>query len=83
MKPIEKVANAITPLGVAAGQDAAEGKVESLTEAVMGVTAGLMSVAESINNVAEAINDHQTLPDPQCLLTVLHAIAGGIENLDK
>jgi hypothetical protein len=47
------VAGAITPLGIGIGEDAAGGHVESLTEAVMGVTAGLCKIADAIENFTE------------------------------
>jgi len=52
-----RVANAITPLGVGAGLDAAGGHVESLTEAAMGITKGLLSVADAIQCLADAVRD--------------------------
>jgi len=55
---LDKVANAITPRNAAAGQDAAGGHVESLTEAVMGVTNGASQIADAINNLAEAIREN-------------------------
>jgi hypothetical protein len=50
------VANAITP-PVAGSSDATGGHVESLTEAVMGMTKGLCMIAASIDSLAEAIKD--------------------------
>ena len=52
-----KLAEAITPLSVLAGTDAAGGRVESLTEAVMGVTAGLVQIADAIRAMAEAVRE--------------------------
>ena len=52
-----KVARAITPLSALAGTDAAGGRVESLTEAVMGVTAGLVQIAEAITDLADAVRE--------------------------
>lgn len=49
-----KIGNAITPT-VAGGNDATGGHVESLTEAVMGITSGLVRVAESISDLADAV----------------------------
>jgi len=46
-----RLGNAITP-NIVGGQDAFGGHVESLTEAVMGVTNGLMDIAEAIREVA-------------------------------
>jgi len=52
-----KLARAITPLNALAGSDAAGGRVESLTEAVMGVTAGLVRIAEAITDLADAVRE--------------------------
>lgn len=49
-----RIASAITPVAVA-GKDAAGGHVESLTEAVMGLTRGLFAISESIDHLAEAV----------------------------
>ena len=51
----DRIANAITALGVMAGKDAAGGTVMSLTEAVMGITSGLYRVAEAIDHLADAV----------------------------
>lgn len=53
------IANAITPRGAAAGTDANGGHVESLTEAVMGMTAGLHAIADALREVAGAIEGHE------------------------
>ena len=50
-----QIANAITPMGVAGGSDGCGNHVESLTEAVMGITDGLIRVADSISELAEAV----------------------------
>ena len=50
------VANAITP-NIIGSRDASGGHVESLTEAVMGVTAGLIRIAEAIDGLAEAVRE--------------------------
>lgn len=55
---IEKVALAIRPRCAMAGTDAAGGSVDSLIEAVMGVTSGLCQIASAINRLAEAVEDH-------------------------
>jgi len=52
-----KLARAITPLSALAGTDAAGGSVESLTEAIMGVTAGLVQIADAIGDLAEAVRE--------------------------
>ena len=49
------VASSITPTNVSAGTDANGGHVESLTEAVMGMTAGLIAIAGAIDNLADAV----------------------------
>jgi hypothetical protein len=52
-----RIGNAITPANVVAGHDATGGHVESLTEAVMGVTAGLAQIAEAIGDLAQAVRE--------------------------
>ncbi len=51
-----RIAIAITPNGTA-GNDEAGGHVESLTEAVMGITAGLHKIAEAIESLAAAVRE--------------------------
>lgn len=53
----KRLTNAIRPMGVAPGHDATGGTVDSLTEAVMGITGGLVRIADAMNNVADAIRD--------------------------
>lgn len=53
----KSIANAMTPLGLAPGDDASGGAVGSLTEAVMGVTAGLVRIADSIEMLACAVSE--------------------------
>ena len=53
---LKMIANAITPVGALAGTDAAGGRVDSLTEAVMGMTAALVMIAEGISRNADALN---------------------------
>ena len=53
---INRVAQAITA-DVPGNTDAAGGRVESLTEAVMGLTAGMVKIAEAIERVADAMED--------------------------
>lgn len=43
----------------AMGHDAAGGAVDSLTEAVMGVTAGLVQIADAISDLAAAVRERQ------------------------
>lgn len=52
---LQAVANAVTPLGDAPGQDAGGGYVGSLTEAVMGISGGLFAIAGAIERLADAI----------------------------
>lgn len=47
------LANAITNSNVGPGLDANGGTVDSLTEAVMGVTAGLFRIAEAISDLKD------------------------------
>ena len=54
---IHKLAHAITTQNTLPGTDAAGGSVDSLTEAVMGVTAGLLAIATAIDGVSEALYD--------------------------
>ena len=54
---ISRVASAIAA-NAAPGTDAAGGHVDSLTEAVMGITAGLVQVAEAIGDLAAAVREH-------------------------
>ena len=54
---VRTVRGAITPSGNHAPKDASEKHVDSLTEAVMGITAGLYAVAGAIENLAEAVRD--------------------------
>ncbi|MGL6094604.1 MAG: hypothetical protein ACRC7O_02230 [Fimbriiglobus sp.] len=53
---IRSLAKSITPNLVPA-PDAAGGRVESLTEAVMGVTAGLCRIADAIGDLAAAVRE--------------------------
>lgn len=52
----DRIATAITPRA-APGKDANGGHVESLTEAVMGMTVGLNAIADAINHLAEAVEN--------------------------
>ena len=54
---IRTVADSIRPLNAMPGHDAAGGTIDSLTEAVMGVTSGLVMIAEALQEVASAIRD--------------------------
>lgn len=51
-----RIADAITP-NIAGGKDDAGGHVESLTEAVMGMTSGLLSIAGAIETLAQAVRE--------------------------
>lgn len=54
---VGSVGRAITA-SAAPGHDEMGSHVESLTEAVMGVTAGLVRIADALGDVAEAIRSH-------------------------
>ena len=49
-----RIAAAITP-NILGGKDDTGGHVESLTEAVMGVTSGLCRIADAIESLASAV----------------------------
>ena len=51
------IAKAICPQDAMAGHDETGGRVESLTEAVMGMTAGLCRIAEAIAGLADAVRE--------------------------
>ena len=51
----KRVAESITPI-VAGSTDAAGGHVESLTEAVMGMTSALMSIAGAIHDLSDSVS---------------------------
>ena len=53
---VRRIANAITS-PVLAGTDEAGGRIESLTEAVMGITAGLFAISRAIDRLADASED--------------------------
>ncbi len=69
-----KIASAITPQDVIAGEDAAGGRVASLTEAIMGVTAGLVRIADAIVYHSDAS------PNIDRLSSALDGIAGAISD---
>lgn len=50
---IHKIANAITPSGVAPATDATGGHVASLTEAVMGATRAMQNIADATNRLSD------------------------------
>jgi hypothetical protein len=52
---LNRVAKAITPADAASGHDAMGGHVESLTEAVMGITGGLLEIARAIESHGSSI----------------------------
>lgn len=56
---IESLASAVT-VKAAPGTDATGGRVESLTEAVMGITNGLLEISHSIKELADAVRSHNT-----------------------
>lgn len=53
-----RIADAITP-NLVGSKDAYGGHVESLTEAMMGVTGGLVQIAESIADLAQAVRERE------------------------
>lgn len=57
-KSNRRIADAITP-NLIGTCPTGEGHVESLTEAVMGLTKSMMMIADAINNVASAIEDRK------------------------
>lgn len=56
---VEAVANALSPIGAIAGDDATGGRVNSVTEALMGCTAGLCRIASAIELLATVVQDMQ------------------------
>jgi hypothetical protein len=54
---IRSIGKAITPNNAGQGTDAAGGHVESLTEAIMGITSGLFKVADGLESIASAIRE--------------------------
>lgn len=51
------IRTAITPRAHP-GRDETDGHVESLTEAVMGITAGLVRIADALSDLASAVREH-------------------------
>ena len=70
------LANAITPAEAMAGTDAAGGRVESLTEAVMGMTAAMVQIAGAITDLADAVRerDAQRKVDPKRIKNLAHPV---------
>ncbi|MBK8106844.1 MAG: hypothetical protein IPK42_15180 [Betaproteobacteria bacterium] len=60
---VKDLARAVTPMSAIAGEDAAGGRVSSLTEAVMGITAGLVRIAEAIDDHADAVRTQRRRED--------------------
>lgn len=58
---LKHLTDAITPISALPGNDAAGGTVNSLTEAVMGVTAGLVRIADAISDLAEAVRERESV----------------------
>ena len=54
---LNRIARAIYPTAAIGCSDAAGVHVESLTEAIGGVTAGLMAIADAINELAVAVSE--------------------------
>jgi hypothetical protein len=59
---LRKIADSITPVDAAPGRDFVGGHVESLTEAVMGMTAAIVQVADALYDIATALRDGQQPP---------------------
>jgi hypothetical protein len=59
---MRKIAHAIKPLDCVGGEDSAGMYVDSLTQAVMGMTSGLCRIADAINNLADAVKDGKRMP---------------------
>ena len=57
---VRRLAAAITPNSIGS-QDATGSHVESLTEAVMGITAGLVQIANAIDRVADTMEPTEEL----------------------
>lgn len=57
VEAIKGLSNAITPSDACGNEDASGVLVDSLTEAVMGMTAGLIRIADSISELASAVRD--------------------------
>jgi hypothetical protein len=68
VKQIEDLTEAMDRIGnrvgraiaadAAPGTDACGGRVDSLTEAAMGITAGLVKVSMAIESLADAVREH-------------------------
>ena len=56
---IREIAVAITSPTAGAGHDAFGGRVESLTEAVMGMAQGLQAIAVALDSLAAAVADRE------------------------
>lgn len=56
-KSLNRIANSITPTGAMPARDAEGGHVESLTEAVMGMTGALSRIADNIQALADAVRE--------------------------
>ncbi len=56
-RAVYRLSEAVTP-NIVGGHDEMGGHVESLTEAVMGITGGLARIAESISDLASAVHEH-------------------------
>jgi hypothetical protein len=59
---MRKIAHAIKPLDCVGNEDSAGMYVDSLTQAVMGMTSGLCRIADAINNLADAVKDGERMP---------------------
>lgn len=52
---INRVSDSIRPHNSVPSTDASGNRVDSLTEAVIGITAGLFAMAKAIDNLADAV----------------------------
>ena len=59
---MRKIAHVIKPLDCIGGEDSTGTYVDSLTQAVMGMTSGLCRIADAINNLADAVKDCERVP---------------------
>jgi hypothetical protein len=55
-RSVNRVAKSIADFNAAPGHDETGGTVDSLTEAVMGITAGLCRIADAIESLAQAVS---------------------------
>lgn len=58
-RALDRIADSIKPSNAMPGHDETGGTVDSLTEAVMGMTAGLVQIACAISDLAQAVREGQ------------------------